>query len=226
MLLKFWFAPVVTAVVFVLSYLVGFGCFSGHVADFTADGGVVDCLSFAGYAALLFTFWRCRKSFETPFEKRSLAMFVFFAVAAALREAGIQHWLASRDTTAFKIRFLTNPDNPLGEKIIAFALLAAMAGLFAYAMFLWLIPAFKGLFKKYAGSTTVITLLSVGALCKIADRTHGNLAKHGIILPRDGFAFQALEIAEESLEMMLPYLGIVAVLQFCADKKLFYPRGK
>lgn len=56
MLLKFWFAPVVTAVVFVLSYLVGFGCFSGHVADFTADGGVVDCLSFAGYAALLFTF--------------------------------------------------------------------------------------------------------------------------------------------------------------------------
>lgn len=226
MLLKFWFAPVATAAVVALSFLVGFGCFSGHVADFTADGGIVDCLGFAGYAALLFAFWRCRKSFETPFEKRSLAMFVFFAVSAALREAGIQHWIASRDTTAFKTRFFTNPNNPLDEKIVAFVLLAAVVGLFAYAMVLWLIPAFKGFFKKYAGSVTVITLLSAGALCKIADRTHSNLAKHGIVLPRDGFAFQALEIIEESLEMMLPYLGIIAVLQFCADKKLFYPRGK
>ena len=153
-------------------------------------------------------------------------MFVFFTVSAALREAGIQHWLASRDSTAFKIRFFLNPNNPLFEKIVAFVLLAAVVGLFAYAMYLWLIPAFRGFFKKYAGSVTVITLLSAGALCKIADRTHGNLSKHGIVLPRDGFAFQALEIVEESLEMMLPYLGIIAVLQFCADKKLFYPRGK
>lgn len=137
MLLKFWFAPAVTAAVFAVIQLVGFGFYAGHVGDFTAVGG-----------------------------------------------------------------------------------------LFVYAMVLWLIPAFKGFFEKYAGSWTVIALLSAGALCKIADRLHGNLAKYGIQMPRESAWFSFFELMEESLEMMLPYLGIIAVLQFRADKKLFYPRGK
>lgn len=222
MLLKFWFAPAVTAAVFAVIQLVGFGFYAGHVGDFTADGGFVDVARYVGYAALLVVLWKNRGVLE----KRSFRMFVFFAVAAVLREAGIQHWIASRDTTAFKIRFFLNPYNPLHEKILAFVLLAAVGGLFVYAMVLWLIPDFKGFFEKYAGSWTVIALLSAGALCKIADRLHGNLAKYGIQMPREGAWFSFFELMEESLEMMLPYLGIIAVLQFRADKKLFYPRGK
>lgn len=222
MLLRYWFAPVATAAAFVLVQLIGFGFFAGHVEDFTAEGGFVDVAGYVGYAALLVVLWKNRGILE----KRAFAMFVFFTVATVLREAGIQHWIASRDSTAFKIRFFLSPYNPLHEKIIAFVLLTAVGGLFAYAMVLWLIPAFKGFFEKYAGSWTVITLLSAGALCKIADRLHGNLAKYGIVMPRDGVWFSFFELMEESLEMMLPYLGIIAVLQFRADKKLFYPRGK
>lgn len=32
--------------------------------------------------------------------------------------------------------------------------------------------------------------------------------------------------AEEGLEMMLPILAVVALMQFQSDKNLFYPRGK
>lgn len=112
MLLKFWFAPAVTAAVFAVIQLVGFGFYAGHVGDFTADGGFVDVAGYVGYAALLVVLWKNRGVLE----KRSFRMFVFFAVSAVLREAGIQHWIASRDTTAFKIRFFLNPYNPLHEK--------------------------------------------------------------------------------------------------------------
>ncbi len=222
---KFWLAPALTIIVLAVLYAAGFGICT-HATDLTAENGFVENATYLCYAVLFVLFFKVRKSFQTPFEKRSLAMFLFFGIAAVLREAGIQHWLTSHDTTAFKLRFFTNPNNPLSEKIVAFVLAALVAGLFVYAMVLWLIPAFKGLFKLYAGSWTVITFLSCGALCKIADRTHSNLAKHGIVLNPLGFWYGFLEIAEEGLEMMLPILAVVALLQFQSDKNLFYPRGK
>lgn len=222
---KFWLAPALAIIVLAVLYAAGFGICT-HATDLTAKNGVVENATYFCYAVMFVFFIKVRKSFQTPFEKRALVMFWFFGIAAVLREAGIQHWLASCDTTAFKIRFFTNPDNPLSEKIVAFVLAVLVAGLFIYAMMLWLLPAFKGLFKLYAGSWTVITFLSCGALCKIADRTHGNLAKHGIILNPLGFWYGFLEIAEEGLEMMLPILAVVALMQFQSDKNLFYPRGK
>ena len=70
MLLKFWFAPAVTAAVFAVIQLVGFGFYAGHVGDFTADGGFVDVAGYVGYAALLVVLWKNRGVLE----KRSFDM--------------------------------------------------------------------------------------------------------------------------------------------------------
>lgn len=112
---KFWLAPALAIIVLAVLYAAGFGICT-HATDLTAENGVVENATYFCYAVMFVFFIKVRKSFQTPFEKRALVMFWFFGIAAVLREAGIQHWLASCDTTAFKIRFFTNPDNPLSEK--------------------------------------------------------------------------------------------------------------
>ena len=219
----FWFSPVIVAVVLLLSGLIAFTFFRDCLTDFTKVWGPTDWTTYLCYLGLFAVLFVCKKDFREKDEKRAWLIFCFFALAAFLREAGIQHWLTFSDSTAFKLRFFTNPDNPVSEKIIAGLCLLCVGGLFVYTMFLYLIPAFKGFFKKMPGSWTIITLLSTGAVSKIIDRLPSNLKKAGIILDRDGTIFGVFQICEETLEMMLPVLAIIALMQFHQDKKLFFP---
>ncbi len=220
---NFLISPAAVMVVLGISYALAFTFYSGHLTDFSKVWGIIDCSTYVCYIALFISLSFCRKDFVTKTEKNMWLIFCFFAGAAFLREAGIQHWLTFTDTTAFKLRFFTNPNNPLFEKIIAFFCLALISGLFIYTMFLYLIPAFKGFFLKMSGSWTVITLLSTGAVCKIVDRLPSNLKKSGIFLDENGTLFGVLQICEETLELMLPVLGVIALMQFHKNKKLFYP---
>lgn len=226
MLDRFWIAPALTAAVLALSYGVGFLFYGNALTVFTADWNALDWTTCACYLALFFSLFRHRGDYATKTEKRNFALFCFFALSAFLREAGIQHWLASSDTTAFKIKFFTNPDNPLFEKVASALCLTAVGAAFVYTMFLYLSPAFRGLFKKYAGSWTIVTLLGCGALCKITDRIPSNLRKAGFFLPKDGLAQGIIETAEETLETMLPVLAILALAQFHKNKGLFFPPAK
>lgn len=219
----FWFSPAVVATALLLSCALAFSFFPDRLTDFTKVWGPTDWATYVCYFVLFAVLGVYRTDFQTKFEKNIRIVFCFFAGAAFLREAGIQHWLTFTDSTAFKLRFFTNPANPLYEKCIAFFCLAAVSGLFIYAMVLYLVPAFKGFFLKMAGSWTIITLLSAGAVCKIVDRLPGNLKKAGIILDRDGTLFGICQICEETMEMMLPVLAVIALMQFHQDKKLFFP---
>ena len=219
----FYVAPLLVGIVLLTSYMIAFGLFSCDLISFTRDGGSVDMTTYACYAALLVALFVYRGDFVTKEEKRSHRIFTFWAVIAIFREAGIQHWLTKTDTTAFKLRFFTNPANPLHEKIIALTLLISVTIMFVYTMNLYLIPAFKGFFKKMQGSWTVITFLSVGATSKIVDRLPGNLRKCGIDLDRSGVLFGSSKICEETLEMCLPVLAIVMLMQFHRDKSVFFP---
>ena len=95
---------------------------------------------------IIFRFICVQNGLSDKIRKKRMDNFLFFAGAAFLREAGIQHWLTFTDSTAFKLRFFTNPNNPFSEKIIAFLCLLSISGLFIYTMFLYLIPSVKGFF--------------------------------------------------------------------------------
>lgn len=221
--ISFYSAPVTVLLVLLLSYILAFSLFSGQLTNFTEEGGPVDIITYCCYFALFAALFFYRHDFQTKEEKRAHKIFCFWAVTAFLREAGIQHWLTTTDSTAFKIRFFTNPNNPLCEKILAFALLALVGVMFIYSMYLYLIPAFKGFFRKMTGSWSVITFLSAGALSKIVDRLPGNLRKHGLDLDRSGIIFGVCQICEETLETCLPILAIVMLIQFHENKTMFFP---
>lgn len=87
---KFWLAPALAIIVLAVLYAAGFGICT-HATDLTAKNGVVENATYFCYAVMFVFFIKVRKSFQTPFEKRALAMFWFFGIAAVLREAGIQH---------------------------------------------------------------------------------------------------------------------------------------
>lgn len=220
---SFLFTPIFVLLIVLASYTFSYVFFSDNLTNFTKVWGPLDYSTYVCYLSLLFCLTFYRKDFATKGEKKNYALFWFWSVIAFLREAGIQHWLASKDSTAFKIRFFTNPDNPLYEKIISAVLLIIVAFLFIYTMYLFLVPAFKGFFSKMSGSLSVITFLSVGALSKIVDRLPGNLNKYGIVLNKDERLFGSFQVLEETLEMCLPILAIVMLIQFHKNKKVFFP---
>lgn len=216
--------------VLLLSFTAALIFFPDNLRDFTADEGPMDIMTYLCYAVLFAALFKFRGDFTADTEKRFFYIFCFFAAAALLREAGLQHWLASKDTTAFKIRFFTNAANPLFEKIVSAACLLTIVVLFTYTMVVFLPPAVKGFFKKMPGSWTVITLLSAGALSKIADRLPANLKEEGFVLDRQGMVFGLMETFEETMEMLLPVLAVVALIQFHIGKTknilLFYPAAQ
>ena len=220
---KFYISAALTMIFLLFSYAAAFSFYEDDLTAWPANFGALDWITYFCYASLLTALFRFRTDFQSAREKRMFALFCFFAVAALLRESGIQHWLAGTDTTAFKIRFFTNPDNSPILKVVSALCLLTIGAAFAYAMYVYLIPAFKGFFGKKAGSWTIITLLSAGAMCKIIDRLPSNLAKHGFPLDRSGVWFGACQIMEETLETCLPVLGIVALIQFHQNKALFFP---
>lgn len=101
----FYISTALTAALLLLSYAIAFSFYTDDLTAFTDDFGALDCFTYCGYASLLTALFCFRTDFKSTREKRMFALFCFFAVAALLREAGIQHWLAGTDTTAFKIRF-------------------------------------------------------------------------------------------------------------------------
>lgn len=220
---KFYISTALTIILLLFSYAAAFSFYPDDLTAWTADCGVLDWITYFCYAGLLTALFCFRTDFKSAREKKMFALFCFFAIAALLREAGVQHWLAGTDTTAFKIRFFTNPANPPFLKAVSALCLLATGAAFAYTMYAHLIPAFKGFFSKKAGSWTIITLLSAGAMCKIFDRLPANLAKRGFPLDRSGVWFGACQIMEETLETCLPVLGILALIQFHQNKALFFP---
>lgn len=226
----FWLSPCIAGTVLALSFTAALTLFHNDLRAFTADEGPLDITTYFCYAALLAALFRFRGDFTAAAEKHFFYIFCFFAVSALLREAGIQHWLASKDTTAFKLRFFTNDANPFYEKALSIVCLLTVFILFVYTMTVYLAPAVRGFFKKMPGSWTVISLLSAGALSKIADRLPANLRKEGIFLDKQGTIFGLIETFEETMELLLPILAVVALIQFHIGKikntSLFYPSAR
>ncbi len=137
----------------------------------------------------------------------------FLWLVALLREMGAQHWLTSHDTTAIKMRFFTNPDNPLHEKIITGLILLAVVSVVVWLLVKYIKKMVCGFFKLQPLYWTLATIGGVGIVSKIIDRLPANYAKSTGEQLAEPVAYFC-KLVEEGGESFLPLLFALALIQY------------
>ena len=114
--------------------------------------------------------------------------------------------------TPFKLKFLTNPANPLSDRIMIATCFVVAFGLCGATLFCFLPRLIKGLFKLHPVCWSIGFLGGTTALSQIADRLPATLRhSHGIHLTESQHALSAA--LEEGQELLLPLFVILAILQ-------------
>ena len=149
---------------------------------------------------------------HTPRQNTYFAL-AFLWLAALLREMGIQHWLTQHDTTAIKIRFFTNPNNPLHEKIISATIVLLVLSIVLYLLIKYLRKMIVGFFKFQTIYWTIFFFGVLGALTQMADRFPSKYTKITGEHLTEASRF-ALKIFEEGGESLLPLLFAIGLCQF------------
>ena len=211
-----FFAPIVF-LFFWLCIVCGIYMFvpAGDILHQTLDGKYIDIVAKCGYLMLLLLLFLWADDYRDKIH--SWGLYIFFALICYLRESGIQHCLSTTDTTPFKSRFFLNPENPIYEKIIyGSVLLFIFLGL-VYLAFRYSKHLFHSFFKLDTITWSIATLCTAGVASKVIDRFPSNY--HKIIggrLSENVYIF--LQVLEESCEMFLPYLAILALVQYHLKK--------
>jgi len=203
---------------FVLSYIARaiFGVFD------IENVGATEVLTYLFYGFGGGIIFSCAKDFiYDESRKHTFIAMVFLYIVMIFREMGAQGWLTTTDTVVTKIRFFTNPNNLLHEKIIAGALM-----LFIVAVFLWVFIKYakvfwQGLLKKNPLSVTTMILFVWTILTQIIDRFPAEYCKATGVALYEPIKF-AMKVFEEGGESLIPLLIAIAFLQFhylyCKDK--------
>ncbi len=209
--LSAFFAPTFFVVLWTLLLAIVLLFFNEYKFEITTDGQIIDIATYTGYAFMLCTMLYCIKDFKG--KMLSWSIFFLLGVTALLREAGIQHHLASRDTTPFKSRFFLNPDNPLSEKILYGSVLLILFGALIYLAVKYARHLIVSFFKFDTITWSVATLCSVLVFAKFADRFPSKWRhfKNITVLPQN--FMDTFSLLEESSELFLPYLVVIALLQ-------------
>ena len=175
--------------------------------------GVTEVLTYLFYAIAGGVLLYLHKDFlHTPKQNTYFAL-CFLWLVALLREMGIQHWLTQHDSTAIKIRFFTNPNNPLHEKIITATLVLLVVGVIAYLLIKYFKKMIVGFFKFQTIAWTIATFGGLGIVTQLADRFPANYVKSTGEHLTEPVRF-ALKIFEEGGESLLPLIFAIGLWQF------------
>lgn len=178
------------------------------------DDGVLEIITNLAYLPLLSAYIFCARYFMNDNSRRiDFFVFVGLGLAAFLREMGIQHWLTSHDTTAFKSRFFLNPANPLSEKITAGVLLLLLAAALVYLGVKYTKHLIVSFFKMNPTTWSIATLCTIGVIAKFTDRFPSNY-KHSIGTPLPEQLRLNIEIIEETSETLLPLIAAFIIFQY------------
>jgi len=210
MLLSPFCAPLIVVVYISLFFITHLTATTDTIFHFTDT--TLDTLTYVVYAlAGVVVIWAARDFKGTQF--KTFILFAFLFVCALLREMGVQHWLTKTDTTAFKLKFFTNPNNPIHEKLIAGYILIVIAIIAIYLLVRFLPTLIKSFFQLNPISWTICTLGGIGIIGKIADRLPGNYRK-AMEMPLDPSIHAYIKLFEESSESALPLLFALALIQY------------
>lgn len=193
--------------------------FPQTVSWIAEDWQYLDCLTTFFYFFLFISLIFLFNDFKKDRKLSDYFIYLFLTLAAFAREQGIQHWLASKDSTAIKIRFFTNPDNPLSEKIITVLLLALIVGSAAYVLVKYAKYYIPGFFKMDTLSWSIVTLGASGLFAKLIDRMpNGPISKwmnfgelYGEYL--ELYTYH-IGVFEETAEMLIPINAIIILWQY------------
>lgn len=205
-------ALLILAVVVCLFWAGGFLLYPGDALTFYEDGHPADIFTYSGYA-LAFVVACCYVKDFTMTGKLSvwIAM-LFLEGVAVLREMGAQHWLTSHDTTAIKIHFFTNPNNPIHEKIISAVVILSVLGTIFWLFFKYVRQIIREFFKINPLYWTVVTFGGTLFLLKFADRFPSRYAKiTGEHL--SDYAIKWFTLFEEAPEACLPLMFALGIIQ-------------
>lgn len=225
---KIFISPFFTPVIFTLLWAslvaIVLTLFPEQKFAITVDGQILDIFTNIGYVLMIATMLMLAKDYAD--KPTSWGIFLFLGITAFLREGGIQHHLSKTDTTPFKSKFFLNPDNPLSEKIIFGLILLVVFSAVAYLAVKYTKHLITSFFKLNPITWTVAVFCTVLVCSKFADRFPSNWRKahDGALLPRE--QIEVWSLLEESLEMFLPYLVIIMMLQYHVMKKSMAPAPK
>lgn len=154
---------------------------------------------------------------KTPLQGTYIMLLLLW-LTALLREMGMQHWLTQTDTTAIKIRFFTNPNNPLSEKIVSGLLILAVSAVIIRLVYQYTMPIIRGFFKKDPLYWTICCFGGLGALSQFMDRFPSNYRKAvGETITEPWITW--IHILEEGGESFLPLLFALAFVQYHVRQK-------
>lgn len=222
MLKKSFLNCLISPVLVIFTVLTVFTIIGTHDATYIDNtiNTFIEPFTYCCYAFALGIMISHLQPYKTQRQKIHVSLFFILFVCAILREMGIQHWLTTTDTTAFKLRFFTNPNNPLSEKITAALILLIVISIIAYLLIYYLPKIIKGFFKLNPLYWTIATFGGTGIICKIADRLPGNLRKAGHELTPQWKEW--FELFEETTELCLPLICAIGFIQFaqiaCSQK--------
>ncbi len=207
-----FFTPILFALCWGLMLTVVLIWFPEQKFKITEDGQIIELFTNIGYIALLVALMFFAKDYTDKIT--SWGIYLFLAICAFLREAGIQHHLSRTDSTPFKSRFFLNPNNPLGEKIVFGLLLIVIFGAIVYLAVKYAKHLVLSFFKLNTITWSTAVFCCVLVFAKFADRFPSNWrdAHNDVSLPR--CQIELWSFLEESSEMFLPYLVIIILAQY------------
>ena len=202
------FAPLFVYIVWSFWVVVTLTFFNTDLATIYGDNGFTDIATYVFYGGVLLALTIFVRDFYSTGKMLDFCAFAALTVICILREMGAQHWLPSKDTTFIKIRFFTNPDNPISEKILGAFIIIAIVVVIGYILYKYAVPVVKGFFRLNPISWGIATLGTFGLIGKVIDRMHSKFfVNMGSVELSTGFL-------EETLEAMIPFSAIVVILQF------------
>lgn len=206
-------APLIVIITMVLFKIIELIFYRANPFAFYEVGGVIDYTTYALYGLALIAAIRYRGDYcHTPQQGTFLGL-MFLWLCALLREMGAQHWLTRHDSTAIKIRFFTNPDNPLSEKILSAVIIIAVLGVATWLFFKYLRRIIVGFFRGNTLYWTIVTFGGVLIASKFFDRFPSRYAKlTGIHLGPEVMVW--ITLFEEGLEACLPLLFALGLYQY------------
>ncbi len=209
------FAPafILIYVGFFVFYIFATGAASNTSEINAFTGGAMEFITYFGYTLTAVIVLAFIGDFDTPKQHLPYAMYLFLLACAVLREMGAQHWIPSQDTTAFKLRFFTNPNNPLEEKLLSASILIFVIGIVLYLLIKYTKPVIHGFFKFNPICWSVASLGGIAVISKTIDRFPGNWRKYtGDSLEPLTQAWSVL--LEETSEATIPLIFAIAVIQW------------
>lgn len=220
-ILNYKFSPYLVILTCICAFFSWLFLTSEAMLDFVAEFGIVENATVAIYIIAAIFIW-----FPTVINKSTLATRVsstIIVLAMAMREADLHKYI--NGTSMFKLSFWLG-DYPIQNKIVSAIIILPIAISLLFLVLKYYKVFFKGFIARNVSAVTLMTFILTAIVSKIIDRSLDVLKDIlGVSTSVFPLWLSALQNAfEEYLELLLPVLIIVFVIQYiktCRPNEIF-----